>query len=338
MPYFKNLPKFPIATFSDEDSFLNKYKVTVRRASTSFLDHLHYHEFLAIWYVLSGEFHMSLNGEKLKCPAGSVLCTLPYSVHAMDTQNLNMDEVTIISISSPADALYKKGVPFHPLTFQLADYNGKSFPLYIRLDGRDKKLADELFSDILNEYTKKSEMHITRIFRNLDEFLKLCSEKHGAQFSPAKLSALRCRAEKILITVKNMKKNFTSPLSIDEAADFVNLPRRSFTKAFREVTGFSYHDMIMALKTFEAIKLLKYTSKSISEIACECGFADNAHFTRICQSFTNLSPLNLRKEMIEVAREKEADSKRLEALHSWESHLDAETRKEHRANATGKSF
>lgn len=336
MAEYKNPPNSPTANFSDADSFMNQYKVSIRRARTAFLDIPHYHEFISIWYTVSGNYRMTLNDKKLQCPEGTVLFILPYTVHAMDTRNVDMDKTEIISFSIPADALHKKNIPFYPLTYKSAVFNGMNLPLHIQLSGEDKKAADNLVLTALSEYHKKQDMHITKIFPILNDFLFLCSKQCTESASPSKLNPEIRRFEKIYIATRKIKDNFVSPPSIDLAANASDMSRRSFTSAFREITNSTYHDMTISIKIAESIKLLKYTTKSIAEIALECGFSDNAHFSRVCTKLMATSPHTLRRQMIEITRLKEEHSEKLEDLHGWESHLSLETRREHWEIATGR--
>lgn len=336
MAYYKNPPNFPTANFSDADSFMNQYKISIRRARTALLDIPHYHEFISIWYTVSGNYRMTLNDKKLQCPEGTVLFILPYTVHAMDTRNVDMDKTEIISFSIPADALYKKNIPFYPLTYKSAVFNGKKLPLHMQLSGGDKKAADNLALSALSEYRKKQNMHITKLFPILNDFLFLCSKQCTETVSPSKLTLETKRFEKIYLATRKIKDDFVSPPSIDLAAKASDMSRRSFTSAFREITNTTYHDMAISVKIAESVKLLKYTTKSISEIALECGFADNAHFSRICTKLMAVSPHALRRHMIEITRLNEEHSGKLEDLHGWESRLSLETRREHREISTGR--
>jgi len=92
------------------------------------------------------------------------------------------------------------------------------------------------------------------------------------------------------------------------------------------------------VRAMEAVKLLKYSTKSMAEISDECGYADNSHFTKTFIKLFGSPPHTLRREMIEIAREKERLPEFLSDPHGWESSLDPEIRRAHRLTALGLEY
>ena len=75
----------------------------------------------------------------------------------------------------------------------------------------------------------------------------------------------------------------------------------------------------------------------MAEIAEECGYADNSHFTKAITAIYHSPPHILRREMIELSRLDIKSQILSEQLHGWESNLDSETKREHFNIALGKS-
>ncbi|MBQ9984715.1 MAG: helix-turn-helix transcriptional regulator [Oscillospiraceae bacterium] len=338
MSDFLKTPNIPIPCISDYDSFIYTYKVSLRRAMSAFIDDLHYHEHIAIWYNTSGEYDMYFNGETVHCSAGTLLFMPPFAIHAMDTRNVDMASTQIISMSLPRDALYGRITPVYPLSYNSAVCGRESIPLCIKFRDDEKARMDELFNTSLFEYRKKSDMHRTRIFDNIDEIIKLIKKHSIRTYTPAAFEAAKRRSDIIGKAVKEIILNYTAPPSIEQAAMTAGMTPRGFTKLFKSITNLTYHDFATAFRATEAIKLLKYTTKSIAEIGDECGYADNSHFTRTFIKLFNSPPQRLRREMIEVAKEKEADKKHTDDLHSWESTLDKETIREHFLTSLGREY
>ncbi len=335
MSNFKKAPNIPIPSLSDYNSFIYTYKVNIRRAASSLIDSPHYHEHIAIWYNTSGEYNMYFNGEMICCTAGTLLFMPPFTVHAMDTRNVDLAKTQIISISLPRDALYNRSIPVYPISHDTVVCGRKSIPLCIHLQNDEKKVADNFFISALSEYQKKSDMHRTRIFENIDEIIKLCKNHATKAYTPIMLAAAKQRSDIIAQAVRDVKLNFTMPPSIEDAANKAGITPRGFTKLFKSITNLTYHDFATAVRAMEAIKLLKYSTKSIAEVGDECGYADNSHFTKTFIKLFGTPPHRLRREMIEVARKKEQESTLPEDLHGWESTLDKETRREHRLISLG---
>jgi AraC family L-rhamnose operon regulatory protein RhaS len=79
-------------------------------------------------------------------------------------------------------------------------------------------------------------------------------------------------------------------VSIDQAAEQVQLSRRSFTSAMRAITGQSWLQWQREQRIRHACRLLEQTARSVTSIAFECGFEDLSSFYRNFKSQCGLSP------------------------------------------------
>ena len=79
-------------------------------------------------------------------------------------------------------------------------------------------------------------------------------------------------------------------VSLAELAAACELSIRHFTRAFRASTGTSPHGWLMRLRIERAQGLLTDARLSLSDVALECGFADQSHFNRVFQQRTGFSP------------------------------------------------
>ena len=66
---------------------------------------------------------------------------------------------------------------------------------------------------------------------------------------------------------------------------------RHFSKYFKVTLG----DYIRTIKVHKALSLLPKRELSLTQIAAECGFADQSHFIRNFKSYHQLTPLHYRK-------------------------------------------
>jgi AraC family transcriptional regulator len=72
--------------------------------------------------------------------------------------------------------------------------------------------------------------------------------------------------------------------------------RQYFTKAFKAATGVTPSHWLQQYRVEMAMQLLGTTALPIAEIAIECGFADQSHFTRVFSRFAGSSPRTWRKQ------------------------------------------
>ena len=97
--------------------------------------------------------------------------------------------------------------------------------------------------------------------------------------------------------VKNqLREQLAEPPTLQEMASSCGLSRSHFSRAFREATGLPPHRWLLAERVSRAKALLQETRKPITEIALECGFADQSHLTRVFSKAVSLSPAAWRRQ------------------------------------------
>ncbi|MGH6690228.1 MAG: helix-turn-helix domain-containing protein [Gammaproteobacteria bacterium] len=92
------------------------------------------------------------------------------------------------------------------------------------------------------------------------------------------------RAKELLIA------NLTGRVCLSDLACACDLSIRHFTRAFRQSTGMAPHRWLVQQRLDRAEGLLASSSRSLAQIAKDCGFADQSHFTRVFQRTFGLTP------------------------------------------------
>ena len=79
-------------------------------------------------------------------------------------------------------------------------------------------------------------------------------------------------------------------VSVADVADACRLSRSYFIRAFRETTGQTPHQWLLAQRIDHARTLLAGSQLPLAEVAAACGFADQSHFTRVFAQGVGTSP------------------------------------------------
>ena len=79
-------------------------------------------------------------------------------------------------------------------------------------------------------------------------------------------------------------------LSVAEIARHCGLSPSRFRVAFRNTTGVMPHRWLTERRVDRAKSLLRQGSTSLAQIALECGFADQSHFTHVFTAIVGASP------------------------------------------------
>lgn len=92
-----------------------------------------------------------------------------------------------------------------------------------------------------------------------------------------------------------VEKNYQQPISLKEAADYVDYETKSFCRIFKDTTNMTFHKYLNLYRIDIAIKLLQYHKYSINEIAQYCGIPVSKTFSRIFHEVTGMTPTEYRK-------------------------------------------
>jgi AraC-like DNA-binding protein len=111
-----------------------------------------------------------------------------------------------------------------------------------------------------------------------------------AQARTAPLSRLHEERAKQLLLSK-VKGN----VSIPEIARECNMSASYFLRAFKETTGQTPHQWLMAQRVEMAREFLSNTQLPLAEIAVACNFYDQSHFSRVFSQLVGSSPGNWRR-------------------------------------------
>lgn len=95
--------------------------------------------------------------------------------------------------------------------------------------------------------------------------------------------------------VDYVEANLQSPLSLERLASEAGLGTWSFTRRFRQSFGCSAHQYLVERRLERARALLLQSAMPLKAIASACGFADQAHLTRVFKERLRTTPAALRR-------------------------------------------
>lgn len=91
-----------------------------------------------------------------------------------------------------------------------------------------------------------------------------------------------------------VEKNFTANFDLDQLSADLHLSKYHLSHLFREVTGNSITEYIMARRIREACLLLKSTQKSVQEISGQIGLTSLSYFCSLFKKQMGVSPKQYR--------------------------------------------
>ncbi|NIG54700.1 AraC family transcriptional regulator [Chitinophaga sp. Cy-1792] len=119
---------------------------------------------------------------------------------------------------------------------------------------------------------------------------QLCLDLLSAPAADQELSPAWTRKVK-----EAMYDNWSSPLSLADLAVEVALHPVTISRYFPRYFGCTMGEYLRKIKIEKALAMIRAKQQSLTEIAYDCGFADQAHFIKTCKRLTGITPKQYQK-------------------------------------------
>ncbi|WP_240417047.1 AraC family transcriptional regulator [Paenibacillus periandrae] len=255
----------------------------------------HYHRGIEILFVHQGQGHIIMNRKMYDLNSGCIVLIQPFQLHRLNFE---------VSDQNPYE---RTVVTFEPSTF--APYF-KSFPTVLRFFEHiwKEELSNQVFpmdsgaaymSDIFERYnTKMSDRHgneqleaASILLIHILDYLKSLLEDSQLQGVPRTERSV----EKIMQWVE---EHYTEPFELSELAEELHLSRYHVSHLFRNETGSSITDYVIARRIRQACWLLKTESFTIEQIGSMVGIPNFSYFCRIFKKNIGVTPKQYRDSFI----------------------------------------
>lgn len=95
--------------------------------------------------------------------------------------------------------------------------------------------------------------------------------------------------------IQHIESELENALRIEDLAQLIDLSPGHFCRTFKTSMGETAHSFIIRRRIRRAQILMIETRNSLSQIACSCGLADQAHLTRLFRKMVGDTPMNWRR-------------------------------------------
>jgi len=324
-PVFNTL----VPVFKSNAMFTKRFPFDFCMLNTSILENPEWCDYVQIYYTISGSYFHTVNGEKRERLPGSVTLVFPFSAHTPDISEPESRDSCIARLS-----VTEYPIKFVPLAYNMAAYNKKPIPNFIELQACNKELADNIFMNISAEYAKKQNMNNEKIKKYVSDFFALCIKQEAVPFSKHRFKVMTEQFSNAIKASEYVDEHCKRNISIDEVCDFLDVPRRSFTSQFKAVTNQTFNQYYTFVRANRAFRALRYSTKSVEEIAEEFGYSTTTRFILACKEVFGKTPLAMKKSMMEYGRiYGEILNKNDRERHEWKGILNDDELFEHHAHA-----
>lgn len=103
--------------------------------------------------------------------------------------------------------------------------------------------------------------------------------------------------------IDHVRANLEAPIRVEEMASVTRLSTSYFFRAFRLSFCMPPHAYVRAVRLARARELLLGSDEQVSWVAMACGFADQAHFSRVFRREMGCTPRRWRRERRGISTE-----------------------------------
>lgn len=274
--------------------FITKHILMKERGSA-----LHMHDFMQLWYVLSGNAIHLLGGQKYIQSPGDFLIIPPQFSHVIDA--VNQEQCSVITCDFSLDLIES----------MLKDERGKTLfdlvylrPLLLNASLSHPQLAfsapvtarlEQALNDLLAEYQRVGGYSLDFVRLNLIKLLSIITQEYARNLSVPDDRLYAKYRSSIQRVFEYIDEKYMENISLQEVVEIAQMSVRSFTSLFKSITGKTFSDYLLHLRVFQASRMLTESDATLTQIAMDCGFYDAAHFTHSFKQLFGIAPNQFRR-------------------------------------------
>ena len=251
--------------------------------------HAHIHDSIELLYAKSGTFTVFLDGREYTFSAGDLILFCSNSIHHISSGDGAEHQYYVIKVNPT-------------LLLELAgNVQGNAYLMRFLMGGSDKRCywsAEDLRgSPVLRAINALTEEYLS------DHYAKeLAMKLHAASLL---LAILRDDGEsraggaestgdeitgRIYASLIYVRSHFSEDLDVRSVAARLGISYSYFSRSFGRITGKSFKEYLNQTRINHAEQMLLTTSRSVTEIAAECGYNNVSYFISVYRRMKGTTP------------------------------------------------
>ncbi len=289
----------PYETLRAADFMQTGDEIAILRTVTDGHCGLHAHDFIELEYVVSGQGHHTVGGERDFIQKGDFFLFNANIPHEYISEG-GPPIVVYNCIFQPSaiDSSIRDGGDFLDVAYRYLfhSFYAKDNPRsYLKFTGVKSRPIRNLLENMHAEYQAKDKGYKQVLKSDLTKLLILAfrlyrEDKGQAQSVPI------LRHLVVKNTIAFLQSEYASPVTCEQLAARSYLSVSYFNKIFREETGLTAMRMLQNIRMEEAARLLRQTVLPTTQVAMQVGYADAKFFYKIFKQYTGQTPGDYRAE------------------------------------------
>lgn len=239
---------------------------------------VHWHSHFLLHLITDGCGVQEINNVSHKVQKGTVILLSPTDFHRNVVQK--DEQISFCAVRICAELFYQSVKELCPL---------HALPLVTHLSDRQFEIAKTLFALLLEEQGRRARLGYERFSGALIEQLIILVLRNSDKVPPTAPSKMR----KALLYVHC---NFKNDVKATAVAQHVGYSPNYFSAEFKRETGIEFRKYLQRLRLDFAMKLLKLSTLSVTEVCFECGFHSLPYFSQAFKKKFGVSPDQIKEK------------------------------------------
>ena len=251
---------------------------------------IHYHKDVELIYIRSGYASYRVNDKVIHLESGDGIIVNSDQLHLLISEDV--DYCLDCVIFDPELIMGNKYIKEKYMPFLIGDAASDCIVLRSS-DAADKIILEGIGQIVYMSYLENHEMEILSV---LQRVYQLLYEKMRKVDSKRTLSAPDLNSMRDMIDYIN--SNYSGRITVAGICASGHVGKNTCIDLFKKYTNMSPIDYVRSIRLLNAIKYLKNSEMSITEIAYAVGFNSASYFTKSFRQFYDMTPVEYRKELI----------------------------------------
>jgi AraC-like DNA-binding protein len=249
---------------------------------------------LALFVPLDGLLRVDIERRPVDLHAGEILIAPDPKISV--TQPLEEPRVQVLVISFLPRFVYSLGSPSHDYFFLFPFYANHGLRPPIVREGPALRGFHQIMARLVQCYLERTdyfEVGCKALF--LELLYYIAQHFRDAEWIRTEIAFQTTQAARLAPVLEFVEANYSEPITLKEAACLAKMSVPQFVRLFKRVAGMSFVTYLIHVRLSRSVRLLKESSLTIAQIACEVGFSDQSYFDRRFKEAFGRTPRDFRR-------------------------------------------